>query len=77
MYDIVQNKAFPFGDNLHEYKKSAYAKYIGDAIFKISTSFMLSKTIDGIEFNKDQDTKWDLYEYLLIKGCYSWYKWTI
>ncbi|WP_315284346.1 class I SAM-dependent DNA methyltransferase, partial [Fusobacterium hwasookii] len=70
MYDIVQNKVFPFIKNLHGNKESAYAKYMGDAIFKIPTPLMLSKIVDGIngiEFNKDQDTKGDLYEYLLSK----------
>ena len=70
MYDIVQNKVFPFIKHLHGNKESAYAKYMGDAIFKIPTPLMLSKIVDGIngiEFNKDQDTKGDLYEYLLSK----------
>lgn len=70
MYDIVQNKVFHFIKHLHGNKESAYAKYMGDAIFKIPTPLMLSKIVDGIngiEFNKDQDTKGDLYEYLLSK----------
>ncbi len=29
MYDIVQNKVFPFIKNLHGNKESAYAKYMG------------------------------------------------
>ena len=70
MYDIVQNKVFPFIKNLHGNKESAYAKYMGDAIFKIPTPLMLSKIVDGIngiEFKKENDTKGDLYEYLLSK----------
>ncbi|MDY2881926.1 MAG: class I SAM-dependent DNA methyltransferase, partial [Romboutsia timonensis] len=48
----------------------AYAKYMGDAIFKIPTPLMLSKIVDGIdtiEMERDKDTKGDLYEYLLSK----------
>ena len=70
MYDIVQNKVFPFIKKLHGNKESAYSKYMGDAIFKIPTPLMLSKIvngINGIKFNKDNDTKGDLYEYLLSK----------
>lgn len=70
MYLIVQNEVFPFIKNLHGNNESAYAKYMGDAIFKIPTPLMLSKIVDGInniKFDKDKDTKGDLYEYLLSK----------
>ncbi|HBF7469024.1 TPA: SAM-dependent DNA methyltransferase [Clostridioides difficile] len=70
MYEIVQNEVFPFIKKLHGNKDSAYAKYMGDAIFKIPTPLMLSKIVDGIsnlELSKDRDTKGDLYEYLLSK----------
>lgn len=70
MYNIVQNKVFPFIKKLHGKKDSAYAKYMDDAIFKIPTPLMLSKIVDGInnlDLNKDKDTKGDLYEYLLSK----------
>src|SRR5699024_7031208 len=69
MYDIVQNEVFPFIKNLHTNEGSAYSKYMGDAIFKIQTSLMLSKIVEGIN-NIDmdkRDTKGDLYEYLLSK----------
>ncbi|NMB08283.1 MAG: SAM-dependent DNA methyltransferase [Tissierellia bacterium] len=70
MYLIVQNEVFPFIKNLHGNDESAYAKYMGDAIFKIPTPLMLSKIVDGIsnmKFKKYEDTKGDLYEYLLSK----------
>ena len=70
MYEIMQNEVFPFIKGLHGNKESAYAKYMGDAIFKVPTPLMLSKIIDGInnlELNKNKDTKGDLYEYLLSK----------
>lgn len=60
MYEIVQNQVFPFIKNLHGNQESAYAKYMGDAIFKIPTPLMLSKIVDGInniDLKKDKDTK--------------------
>ena len=58
-----------FIKNLHQDGDSAYARYMGDAIFKIPTSAMLSKIVDGIDKLKlgDEDSKGDLYEYLLSK----------
>jgi len=44
MYSVMQEWVFPFIKNLHGDKNSAYAKYMGDAIFKIPTPLML----DGI-----------------------------
>ena len=69
MYNIVMNEAFPFIKNLHQDGDSAYAKYMGDAIFKIPTAQMLSKIVDGIDqlVMSGQDAKGDLYEYLLSK----------
>lgn len=70
MYEIVQTEVFPFIKNLHGNKESAYSKYMGDAIFKIPTPLMLSKIVDGvnnIKFDKEKDTKGDLYEHLLSK----------
>ncbi|PJW14160.1 MULTISPECIES: class I SAM-dependent DNA methyltransferase [unclassified Geobacillus] len=69
MYDVVSNEVFPFIKNLHGNRESAYAKYMGDAIFMIPTPQMLVKIVDGIDRipMKDRDTKGDLYEYLLSK----------
>ena len=69
MYNIVLNGVFPYIKNLHQDGDSAYARYMGDAIFKIPTSAMLSKIVDGIDKLElgDADTKGDLYEYLLSK----------
>ncbi len=73
MYDLVQGKVFPFIKNLHSDQDSAYARYMGDAIFKIPTPNMLSKVVDGIdkleldEAREGGDAKGDLYEYLLSK----------
>lgn len=73
MYELVQTKVFPFIKNLHSDSESAYARYMGDAIFKIPTAGMLSKIVDGIEAlelnesDEGGDSKGDLYEYLLSK----------
>lgn len=69
MYDLVMNKVFPFIKNLHQDGDSAYARYMGDAIFKIPTAAMLTKIVDGIDKLElgDEDSKGDLYEYLLSK----------
>ena len=70
---LVQEKVFPFIKGLHSDKDSAYARYMGDAIFKIPTPGLLSKIIDGIdglniqEAAEGGDSKGDLYEYLLSK----------
>lgn len=73
MYQVVSNGVFPFIKNLHQDGDSAYAKYMGDAIFKIPTAAMLSKIVDGIDRLElgDADTKGDLYEYLLSKVATS------
>jgi len=69
MYTTVLNGVFPFIKSLHQDGDSAYAKYMGDAIFKIPTPQMLSKIVDGIDNLDlaDADSKGDLYEYLLNK----------
>ena len=69
MYELVLNGVFPFIKNLHQDGDSAYARYMGDAIFKIPTAAMLSKIVDGIDKLElgDEESKGDLYEYLLSK----------
>lgn len=73
VYKLIQENVFPFIKGLHSDKDSAYAKYMGDAIFKIPTPGLLSKIIDGIdglniqEAAEGGDSKGDLYEYLLSK----------
>ncbi len=69
MYDVVANEVFPFIKSLHSDKESAYAKYMGDAIFMIPTPNMLVRIIEGIDTldMKERDAKGDLYEYLLSK----------
>lgn len=69
MYEIVQQKVFPFIKTLHDDKDSAYSKYMDDAIFKIPTPQLLEKVVtalDDIEW-KNKDIRGDLYEYMLSK----------
>ncbi len=74
MYAVVQDSVFPFIKALHGDKESAYAKYMGDAIFKIPTPLMLDKIVtamdeiyDQMAKMKDIDVRGDIYEYLLSK----------
>ncbi len=74
MYSTMQEWVFPFIKTLHDDKSSAYAKYMGDAIFKIPTPLLLDKIVtalDGIYEQmaqvKDSDTRGDIYEFLLSK----------
>ena len=74
MYSTMQEWVFPFIKNLHGDKESAYAKYMGDAIFKVPTPLMLDKIVtamDGIYEQmaqlKETDVRGDVYEYLLSK----------
>lgn len=74
MYSVMQEWVFPFIKNLHADKDSAYAKYMGDAIFKIPTPLMLDKIVTAMdeiyaqaEQLHDADVRGDIYEYLLSK----------
>ena len=74
MYSVVSEQVFPFIKGLHGDKDSAYAKYMGDAIFKIPTPLMLSKIVDSMDSIYEmmkglgqKDTKGDIYEFLLSK----------
>ena len=74
MYSVMQEWVFPFIKNLHADKDSAYAKYMGDAIFKIPTPLMLEKIVTAMdeiyaqaEQLHDTDVRGDIYEYLLSK----------
>ena len=74
MYSVMQEWVFPFIKNLHADKDSAYAKYMGDAIFKIPTPLMLEKIVTAMDEIYAQvsqlhstDVRGDIYEYLLSK----------
>jgi type I restriction enzyme M protein len=68
MFKVVDEHVFPFlrelgGDG------STYAKQMQDARFEIPTPILLSKVVDLLDDipMEDQDTKGDLYEYMLGK----------
>lgn len=69
MYEVVSKQVFPFIKNMHGDKKSAFAKYMDDAIFMIPTSQMLEKIVTNIDALplENRDANGDLYEYLLSK----------
>lgn len=68
MFNIVQEKVFPFIKNLHDDKDSAFSRYMDDAIFLIPTPQLLEKLVSNIDtLPMDGDVKGDLYEYLLSK----------
>lgn len=74
MYANMQENVFPFIKNLHGDKESAYAKYMGDAIFKVPTPVMLDKIVSAMdeiyekmEQLRSEDVRGDIYEYLLSK----------
>lgn len=73
MYDTISEKVFPFIKTMHGDEDSAFTKYMDDAIFMIPTAQMLEKIVTNIdtlplkEGYTTDDTKGDLYEYLLSK----------
>lgn len=69
IYKIVSEQVFPFIKTLHKKTESAFTKYMNDCLFLIPTPSMLVKIIEEIDQLSviDEDTKGDLYEYLLSK----------
>lgn len=60
---------FEFLKNLHPDGDSAYARYMTNATFDIQTPVLLQQIMDGIDGLNlgEEDSKGDLYEYLLSK----------
>ena len=78
MFEVVQSKVFPFIKSLHRDKKSAYSKYMEDAIFKLPTPLVLSDVVDALDgiyesmkSLQSADIRGDVYEYLLSKIAQS------
>lgn len=74
MYAVVQELVFPSSRASTPTRTAAYAKYMGDAIFKIPTPLMLEKIVTAMdeiyaqaEQLHDADVRGDIYEYLLSK----------
>ena len=69
MLDIMLAKVFPFIKTYGQAENTAFHEYMKDAVFMIqkpSLLFEAVQLIDGMNMD-DQDTKGDLYEYLLSK----------
>ena len=67
MYEVVDKYVFPF---LHERaKNSSHAQHMDGARLTIPTPALLKKAVDGLDAIPmgDQDTKGDVYEYMLSK----------
>lgn len=75
MYQIVQSEVFPFLKTLNQNQNSTYAKYMGDAIFKVPTPQLLEKIVTALDelylmldkSGQKRDARGDLYEYMLSK----------
>ncbi|HCB92643.1 MAG TPA: DNA methyltransferase [Selenomonas sp.] len=68
-FKLVRDKVMAWLIALNDDDDSAYARYMKDAVFKIPTALALEKIMQGInelELN-DEDSKGDLYEYMLSK----------
>jgi type I restriction enzyme M protein len=68
-FKLFQEKIFPWLIALNDDEDSAYARYMKDAVFKIPTALafeIIMQDINDLEL-KDEDSKGDLYEYMLSK----------
>lgn len=69
MLEIMLEKVFPFIKTYGKEENTAFHEYMKDAVFMIQKPSLLYEAvqlIDGMNMD-DQDTKGDLYEYLLSK----------
>ena len=67
--ELIRDEIFPFIKNLHPDGEASYSRFMKDASFIISAPDKLSKIISGIDTLNldDEDSKGDLYEYMLSK----------
>lgn len=73
IYLIIQNEAFPFIKSLGGKADSAFSVFMKDAIFQINKPATLQRIISIIDElpTEANDTKGDIYEYLLSKLAQS------
>lgn len=73
IYSVIQNEAFPFIKTLGGKEGSSFSIYMKDAIFQINKPATLQRIISMIDElpTEDNDTKGDIYEYLLSKLAQS------
>lgn len=74
MQDTVQNHLFPFLKTLQNTQKTSYSQYLEDAVFKLSSPFLLAEVVahldaifTQIDEKGDDPLEGDFYEYLLSK----------
>lgn len=69
MFQVVRDEVFPFLRDLNPNQESVYAKFMRDAVFLIPKPSVLEQVVTLLNELPvhDQDTKGDLYEYLLSK----------
>ncbi|MFC3771123.1 N-6 DNA methylase [Paenibacillus sp. GCM10012303] len=72
IYDIVGTKVFPFIKEMNGANRTAFSRYMQDAMFLVPTPQVLQKMITGLDELyehdiKDLDMQGDLYEYMLGK----------
>ena len=68
-YELFRDKVFPWLITLNDDEDSAYARYMKDSKLEIRDGLALEKIMQGINDLdlKDEDSKGDLYEYMLSK----------
>lgn len=68
-YELFRDKVFPWLITLNGDEDSAYARYMKDSKLEIRDGLALEKIMQGINDLdlKDEDSKGDLYEYMLSK----------
>ena len=72
IYDIINQKVFPFIKALNSSEEAAFSRYMEDAMFLIPTPQVLQKIVTGLDdlYQNDLtglDIQGDLYEYMLGK----------
>jgi len=72
MFNIVKDKVFPFIKTMNGNAKTAFSRYMEDAMFLIPTAQLLEKVVTGLDELyehdiQDRDMQGDLYEYMLSK----------
>ena len=75
MFELVRDEVFPFMKTLGQKGEadgeggSTYTHHMKDALFMMPTAHLLSNVVDQLDSINmaDQDTKGDLYEYMLGK----------
>ena len=75
MFDNLRDNVFPFIKTLHGEKRTAFAEFMEDAKFDVSTPYILGKMVASLSDEKlglnDKDMMGDCYEYLLSKMATS------